>query len=168
MAKAGYDYDAAKALLLKGLNLKQISDQLSIPYAALQQTARRHKWQTDRHRVRQVVSDHVESNLTAQATRWVERISSKATETLDALSTYDFASKVHQLKPEEWLRSLETLDRLARRTYGLDEQQGGGRPGVMVQVNAVQGVAAASGETAKPAKLVEISLPDGQLGGEAI
>ncbi len=138
MAKAGHDYDGAKALLLKGMSLKDISDKLTIPYDALQRYALRHKWTIDKTRIRQVVSDHVGERLQQECVNWVMGIATKTTATLAALGNYDFAGRVNELDPESYVRSLDTLDRIARRNYGLDGD-GNARPRVTLNVALVNG-----------------------------
>lgn len=164
-----YDYDAANVLHAKGLAIREISEQTHIPYDALQKYAQRQRWTEKRTKAVQSVCASVQERLAAQAEGHLLKISTFADRAIDHIA----AKPLEQCKLGDLatLASVaDTFDRIARRAYGLDQQQAqGARPGVMVQVNTMQAApAAASGEAAKPAKLVEISLPDGQLGGEAI
>lgn len=131
MAKAGNDYEAAKALSLKGQSLRQISDRLSIPYEALVKYACRHKWTVDRTRVGQVLSDHVADVGKAHVAGWIKRIDSFVHRALDkvdptTLGLKDLATAV---------AVADQADRMFRRAHGLDNTPASHSPRVAVQVN---------------------------------
>lgn len=115
MACNGYDYDSAKVDALKGMNLSEVGRKHNIPYAALQQYARRHKWMSDKTRVRQVLENH----FADETKSWVAKLSTRAHAVMDALNTYDF--QPGKLKPMEWLQAVDTLDRIFRRAHGMDK-----------------------------------------------
>jgi hypothetical protein len=141
MASNGYDYESAKADALKGLPMTEIATKYGIPYATLQQYAYRHKWTTDKTRIRQVVSQTVEEGLADLGQQWLAKISAKANDVLSALSTYDLAGSIHKLKPLEYISAIETVDRIARRTYGHDAKDAFAKPASLTVNVAVSGSA---------------------------
>lgn len=136
MPKCGHNYAEAKALSLKGLSLKQISDKLAIPYDTLTRYALRHKWTVDRTSIGQIVSATVTEHLQRDSVDWISRITRKARSDLDALEGYSLQERVNTLDPEQYVRVLDTLDKLARRNYGLDAETGS-KTLVQVSVNPV-------------------------------
>lgn len=130
-----YDYAAARADALKGVPLTQVAEAHKIPYAALQQYALRHKWKTDKMNIKSIVSDHVSHSFKSMSDKWLAQISSKAQTILTDLNSYDFTSKLHSLKPLDYLNALDLVDRIARRTYSLDKDQSSTKVGLAINVN---------------------------------
>lgn len=121
MPRHGHDYDSAKILHAKGLTIKQISDETGIPYDPLLKYAQRHEWTSDRTKAVQKLSDNVQAQLIERSTGHLLKMSGFADKALDNLLTRPIADM-----PLDDLQTLaqvaDTFDRIARRTYGLDQQ----------------------------------------------
>jgi len=135
MSHHRYDYQAARADALKGVPLTQVAETHNIPYAALQQYALRHKWKTDKMNIKTIVSDHVSHSFKTMSDKWLAQISAKAQTILTDLNSYDFTSKLHQLKPLDFLNALDLVDRIARRTYSLDKDSSATKVGLAININ---------------------------------
>lgn len=137
MAKAGHDYEAAKTLFLRGLTIKQISDKLSIPYDALAKFCQRRQWDKDRTKNSQILSKHVQDQFSEAAGRHLSKITGLTDKAIDALLTKDVQTL--DLDALETLGKVaDTFDRIARRSYGLDQQEGKITVNMAVQASPIQ------------------------------
>jgi hypothetical protein len=129
-----YDYEPAKVLHAKGLTIREIANQTKIPEEAIQAYSRRHKWRQERAKAMQLVSDGVQAQLAAMAGKHLIDVSGIVSKSIDALALKDLKSMplddVHT-----FATSVEVLDRIARRTYALDNQEGKITLNMAVQVS---------------------------------
>jgi hypothetical protein len=134
MARAGHDYVAAKAFYIRGLNLKQISDKMSIPYDALFKFCKRNGWDMERTKNTQLLSTHVQQQLAEQAGKHLMRITGLADKVVDSLLCKDVQTmKLQEL--ETLGRIADTFDKINRRSYGMDSENGKTTLNVAVQVS---------------------------------
>lgn len=138
MPKHGHDYATAKILRSKGLTYSEIATQTGIPFVALSRYATRHEWDKSLDKVVALVSDSGRRDASQFAARLgAEHITSvikQGNTRLQELFQYDFAAAVKQLDAEGYVRCLNMLDQIMRRTLRLDEQAAS-KPAIALQVN---------------------------------
>lgn len=130
--KLDVDYDAAKALYLKGLSLSTISKQNSIPLAALRRYAGRHNWLESKTAAEQSVSQVVVGELASTAKTHVNTVIELLGSHLKALKKRD-PEKLHIEDFDTATKILDRLDQIGRRAHGLDAESAANRqhPGLV-------------------------------------
>lgn len=145
--KTSCDWEQAQALFCKGLSLRDISDQMDIPLTALRKRQTRYKWTQRKTELGQAVVKSVQSSLSEHAGAWLTQIDEYVHKVIakvqpDTLGLKDLAIAVG---------IAETVDRMARRAYGLDAEQRN-RPGTLVHVS----VSSAGPQVQQPIAIMDI------------
>lgn len=116
---------AARAAVASGLTVKEAAERLSVSYAALKKRASREKWLTV-GRVRQEAAratvaantaalEAVAGSLQDRGQRYVLKLAQAAERFADRAADLDADALMDRA------RAVETLDRVARRTFGLSD-----------------------------------------------
>ena len=165
MSKLGNDYATAKALHVKGLSIRQISEKTGISYDALAKYAVRNGWTELRDKSVQLLSNHVQGKMVEAATKHLLDMSDLADTAITCIK-----GKPIGAMPLDDLAKLasiaDTFDRIARRTHRLDEASG---PKTQLNLQVNYPAAASPGsapwiiQDAKPV----IELTEGTAQGEA-
>lgn len=126
------DKSQLKAAFCKGVPLTDLAKQFNINVATIRSMSVRGKWSVAKAKteelVHQVALDAGIKHVTDVALQVKER--------LTELATFKFADSLNKLDAEGYVRSLNTLDLIARRAYRLDEAQKSAQTLVSVTVNA--------------------------------
>jgi len=121
-------------MYVKGLPAKQIAEQTGISFAALRQRIRREHWDADVTKAVTAMSHAVTRSLEQSATHWVAEIDGFVRDALQAIKRRDKNSlAIKDLKT--LIETAELADRMARRTYRLDNEPSKAVHSSLVQVN---------------------------------
>lgn len=127
------DKAALKVAFCNGLPLSDLATKFNIKLSAIRQMAVRGKWQAAKTSNAELVSQVVAD----AGIKHVNAVASQVQNRLAELATFKFAEAVNKLDAEGYVRSLNTLDLIARRAYKLDEEQKRGQTLVSISVNGV-------------------------------
>ena len=117
---------AARESVLAGLTIREASDQFGLNYEAVKRRASREGWTTP-GRVRREAAQARLQTSTAATQAVASTLAERGQAYLGKLASVSekFASKAVSMPPEELLnraRSIETLDKVARRTFALNDE----------------------------------------------
>ena len=115
---------AARLAVAAGLTIREAAEKLGVSYEALKRRASREKWLHQKRAAKVADKKIIErateitaDSLADQAREYQRRLSNVAAR---------FAASAEQMDSDELLkaaRAIETLDRVSRRTLGLDDQE---------------------------------------------
>lgn len=115
------DYGEIRALFVKGFTLKDLAQRYGLKYESLRSRSSRERWAHTVAVARHTVAQGVNMALRERATGWVGKIDSYVNRHLEHLATLD-PSATDPKTLKTLVETAEIVDRMARRTYGLDEQ----------------------------------------------
>jgi transposase-like protein len=115
--------ETARLAVAGGATVREVADRLGVSYEALRKRSQRGGWLTPQRVARATEQRATERATELHATSRAER-ASKYEEYL-AIASEKFAQRTAELDGEELIKKaggIERLDRVARRTLGLDER----------------------------------------------
>ena len=158
MPRLSADWSAFKAMYVKGVPAKQIAEQTGISFDALRQRIHREHWDDDVTKAEQAVAHSVTLDLVQQGKSWVNRVSKVLNSHISFIEHTDLSSL--KLKDFEGLvRALETLDRIGRRNYGLDQEIS-----PSVNLGVVLHNVSHTGHVRSAIEVDTVTLPEGETG----
>jgi hypothetical protein len=126
------DWDEIRALHVKGMSLKDLSDRYGISYTALRSRSSREKWCNTVAMARNTVTQVATEALAKSATSWISKLDTAVHAALDNV----MAKGLHKLGLRDLqvaLDCVEKSNRVARLNYGLDSENAS-RPRVTVNL----------------------------------
>jgi hypothetical protein len=115
------DWGTLRALFVKGMTLKEISDQFNIAYSTVKARSAREKWATTVARADDAIVQTVTKGLADSASRFIGRIDSAVHASLDNLERKGM-NKLGLRDLQIALDCMDKANRIARSNYGLDKQ----------------------------------------------
>lgn len=129
------DWTELRALHVKGISLKELSDTYGISYTALRSRSSREKWCNTVAKARDHVLQAATDDLTASANSWISKIDKIVHQSVDNV----LAQGLNHLGLKDLSLALDCaqkVNQIARQTYNLDAKAGGGNG---VQINIAVG-----------------------------
>ena len=114
------DYSLARTLYAQGLTYDQISAQTGIAKGTLAWRSSKEQWPSARKATRNQMASQTASQWLERASQWRERVAQIAETKLDLMAKH--SDKVGFRALGDYLDSLDKLDKLGRRQFGLDAQ----------------------------------------------
>lgn len=133
------DYAAARAGFVKGISLIDLAKEHGCNLGSLRSRAQREGWGKLKAKAEQSMLQVSQEAGIQHVSKVARHVSSK----LDELMQFDYVSAFKTLDAEGFVRSLNTLDLIARRAYRLDEPTAKTTSLVQINVNGGADVARA-------------------------
>jgi hypothetical protein len=131
------DREALRAAYLKGLPLCDLAKQFNVNENTIRSWASRGKWQRSAQQAAQIVQLHAIDAMVAQSNRHLAKMGTLAERAIDVLNDKPL-SNMQFAELEQLARVADTFDKIARRTYGLDQAANQARPVLAVNVTINQ------------------------------
>jgi hypothetical protein len=129
------DKSQLKAAFCKGIPLTDLAKQFNINVATIRSMSVRGKWRIAKAKTEELVHQvALDAGI-----KHVSDVASQVKERLAELATFKFGEALNKLDAEGYVRSLNTLDLIARRAYRLDDAQKRSQTLVTVNVNSESG-----------------------------
>ena len=126
------DWEVAKVLWLQGVSATVISRQLKIKLSTLNKHADRHRWRQSRDDLHKPLSDALQRDLKHRAESAMETLTRHAEDTLKIAQTLPIPTSWGKLAETEQV--MQMLQKRVRNVFGLDQETGGNRGIVNIQV----------------------------------
>lgn len=126
------DWEGMKAGFVKGMTLNDLATKHRVKLGTIRCRAQREEWHTVKAK-----ADSALLQVSQDAgIRHVSKVARFVNSKLDELMQFDFVSAFKTMDGEAFVRSLNTLDNIARRAYRLDEEQKRSQTLLSVTVNS--------------------------------
>lgn len=120
---ASIDWAEMRALYCKGISLSDLSRKFGIPLGTIKARSSRENWRNTVAKVNEHVLRTATDDLTASAKSWIGRMDRVVHAGLDNITAKGI-EKLNLRDLAQALDCVEKANRIARQTYGLDQQQG--------------------------------------------
>lgn len=148
-APLSIDWDALKLLRVKGMSYKEIAKQVGIKETTVRKRGEREQWDKAATEAAQTVSRAVVGALESKGLEHGHRISRILERQLDSIERRD-PDSLDEETLQKLVNTFDALDKIGRRTYGLDQAANQQRPPIAVQITVN------TGQTDQPGKVIDV------------
>jgi hypothetical protein len=127
------DWEAIKAMYVRGLGPQEIADTMGISYDAIRKRIARGKWKQTASAVSEAVSRVVSHDLLGDSKQHVKEVLEAKNRLLRTLIEKNLSS-LSLAELEVWAKTLDKGDTIGRRGHGIDIEQEAKRNTTLVQV----------------------------------